>query len=724
MFCKHCGKQIPDDTKFCPYCGKQNTDSQNRQTENSKSEGRIPAVHPKSNPTGSGRRGSKIPLMAGLSVILLVLVIAVAILFASVLKGRKDSSDENTEEITAEAAGTSEASGIPGESAASDETDSTDEAANAIPPNSSEDDGNLFGNTHCYARAVSDGAYLYFRNALDKEKTYWVKNGEHDIHPLTDVYMKDLHYKDEWLYFSRTTEGDVAVGTRDNNIYRMKTDGSNNTNLTNLTFNNPQSWLSFETMSGGNCFFVYTDGKGISVDIGYAPENGGSSTFLTRIPAANVVDNPCVNVIGKDVYFLAKDGLHCVDINTKVDALVIPGFSCEEFIIYDGVIYFVTGERQGTADRHSVLSVINLDGTGRKELFVSPTRSGFSHERMQASIYQGNLYLLVRTSYAETPEMGCLYSLNSDGSDCKKLMEDISWFNIVDHTLYYRFIDSLNMTIEEQQFAPYYSVPFEDVKAGKGNTNKTQLFDVTPFKNGTFSESVSASSQSSSSQLPANIRSAYDAVMKYPQFAVSDLYDDNYMNWRISGSSSSSESNPSQFIDLGDYYEVTNCNVTVPNIISAEVVSQCAPGYTLTVQEQSSPTDSYTCTFIVGDLEVSYDGRSYYELNDPVYSQWAGGLWLLPDGSGYITVEDDALITALIYSGSLYFSKDCQVYGYGSSGGVSAVSIPFSYYITQPQSFENGYEYGYQYNQVSLYGYPVFDSETGLIVKYKEQYTP
>ena len=116
--------------------------------------------------------------------------------------------------------------------------------------------------------------------------------------------------------------------------------------------------------------------------------------------------------------------------------------------------------------------------------------------------------------------MGCLYSLNSDGSDCKKLMEDISWFNIVDHTLYYRFIDSLNMTIEEQQFAPYYSVPFEDVKAGKGNTNKTQLFDVTPFKNGTFSESVSASSQSSSSQLPANIRSAYDAVMKYPQLSL------------------------------------------------------------------------------------------------------------------------------------------------------------------------------------------------------------
>ena len=48
--------------------------------------------------------------------------------------------------------------------------------------------------------------------------------------------MKDFHFLDGWIYFSRTTEGDVPVGTRDNNIYRMRTDGSSVENLSNLLF--------------------------------------------------------------------------------------------------------------------------------------------------------------------------------------------------------------------------------------------------------------------------------------------------------------------------------------------------------------------------------------------------------------------------------------------------------------------------------------------------------
>ena len=35
---------------------------------------------------------------------------------------------------------------------------------NPVPAGSSQDEGNLFGNTHCYARMVSDGDTVYFRN--------------------------------------------------------------------------------------------------------------------------------------------------------------------------------------------------------------------------------------------------------------------------------------------------------------------------------------------------------------------------------------------------------------------------------------------------------------------------------------------------------------------------------------------------------------------------------
>ena len=483
MFCSKCGKQIPDNTKFCPYCGAQNQMY------------RPPAQNPyggagqpsPGRPSPSPKKKSRLPLILGLIVLFLVFFIAAFILFGvfsgnggseqpketltHISRGSQTGSSEaetpEAEDENSEAAAEAEDE----TEAAEDEGEEAEEAAFVIPPNTAEDDGNLFGNSHCYARIISDGTYLYFRNELDKERTYWVKKGETEAHPLSDVYMKDLHYKDGWIYYSRTTEGDIAQGTRDNNIYRMKTDGSGNTNLSNLTFDNPQCWLSFETMSNGRCFFVYTNGKGISVDIGYAPESGGSSVILASVPAANVVDNPCINVIGDNVYYLAGDGLHCVSISTQADTVVLPGFSCREYMIYGGVIYFW----ENASDGHAVLSSVNLDGTGRTELFRS-SDSEFSEESMQINIYQGDIYVLLHSGYPDGTKNGRLYQMELDGSKAQEQMDGISWFNIVEDTLYYRLIDTEETPSSASDDSAYYYTPFDSVTEGTGKEDGTGLF--------------------------------------------------------------------------------------------------------------------------------------------------------------------------------------------------------------------------------------------------------
>ena len=530
--------------------------------------------------------------------------------------------------------------------------------------------------------------------------------------------MKDFHFLDGWIYFSRTTEGDVPVGTRDNNIYRMRTDGSSVENLSNLAFSNPQAWLSFETMAGGNCFFVYTDGNGTSVDIGCVPKDGGSSVILKAVQPASVVDNPCVNVVGSCVYFLEKDGLHCVDMDTLSDTLVIPGLSCEEYIIYDNAVYFVQGDRQGTADHHAVLSVVNLDGTGRRDLFISPTEPGFSGESMQMSIYRGMLYFLVTTSYAEYDPVSALYTASLDGSGSRKLMDNISWFNIVDDTLYYRPSYDVEANFIDSASAPYCYIPFREVTKGNGISASAELFDPEPYRKNEGSAASSGTASGNGLDLPADVMAAYRAAMAYPQFAV-DEKEESYVRdmWRVSAGLLDDDL-PSQFIDRGSYYEVTNAHIYIPHIIPVDTMRNLTTGSILTI----TPLGSSPMTFLVGELE-RHDYGTFYNLGTPGSSDYGESLLRLrPDGSGYITGASEATIDDTIYSGSLYFTKDCQVFNIG--GFYADPPISFSDYMTKVQDFnQDFYEYGYQQYGTSIYGYPVFDPATGFIVKYAEQFT-
>ena len=739
MFCRYCGKQIPDQAHFCPYCGNKNQASfpqpgqgqQSRQEQQSQQEQQSrqeqqswqsqqsgPLESPSSGYKKTKGTKGRFPLL--IAVILLAAIGAAALVFSHLSKGKPSAApiESSSEPSSQTASEEREPLKETEEERTEENTDLPEGASVAVPPNSAEDEGNLFGNSHCYARLVSDGTYLYFRNALDRERTYWIEKGETEAHLLTDIYMKDFHFLDGWIYFSRTTHGDVPVGTRDNNIYRMRTDGSSVENLSNLAFSNPQAWLSFETMAGGNCFFVYTDGNGTSVDIGCVPKDGGSSVILKAVQPASVVDNPCVNVVGSCVYFLEKDGLHCVDMDTLSDTLVIPGLSCEEYIIYDNAVYFVQGDRQGTADHHAVLSVVNLDGTGRRDLFISPTEPGFSGESMQMSIYRGMLYFLVTTSYAEYDPVSALYTASLDGSGSRKLMDNISWFNIVDDTLYYRPSYDVEANFIDSASAPYCYIPFREVTKGNGISASAELFDPEPYRKNEGSAASSGTASGNGLDLPADVMAAYRAAMAYPQFAV-DEKEESYVRdmWRVSAGLLDDDL-PSQFIDRGSYYEVTNAHIYIPHIIPVDTMRNLTTGSILTI----TPLGSSPMTFLVGELE-RHDYGTFYNLGTPGSSDYGESLLRLrPDGSGYITGASEATIDDTIYSGSLYFTKDCQVFNIG--GFYADPPISFSDYMTKVQDFnQDFYEYGYQQYGTSIYGYPVFDPATGFIVKYAEQFT-
>ena len=230
---------------------------------------------------------------------------------------------------------------------------------------------------------------------------------------------------------------------------------------------------------------------------------------------------------------------------------------------------------------------------------------------------------------------------------------------------------------------------------------------------------------------------AYNAAMRYPDLQISldeirpDPYPDNGPAWIIDGSSSSYWSDtPSELVDHGDYYEVTNSFIYAPYVVPADVVEQMAPGYEFTVSLTDADGNETAQTFTAaGD-----GGTGYLELaSEQAYNGEADAyLDVQEDGSGLIrSYMGDWLFYDTIYSGSLYFAKDCSVYGALSSdeafGGKEPIT--FEEYATAPPAITytpeghmTGFQHGNQNGTFRVYGTPVFDPDTGLIVEYLEMY--
>jgi hypothetical protein len=298
--------------------------------------------------------------------------------------------------------------------------------------NTAVNDGNLVGNMVCYGRMVNNGDVYYFRNPKDQERIYSVDMSGNVSRISGDIFMKDMHILNGNIYYANTTTGDQKdTNFTDRNLYRYSISTGENTRLTDLGFGTgDDSWLSFESLVDNYCYFSYSNGQDGIYHICRVNTDGQDFTELFTIPAGQNVGNPNVSVVDKRyVYFLTKDGFNYYDMETKQNTVAIPGFDCQNYIIYDGTLYYT--------EEDPYLRSSDLTG-GNQKIVYDGSRLGFAADSVQFNIYENTIYVLEK-SYEQ--KMGSLKKMNMDGSNVVDIAEDIKWFNIVNGNVFLRYWD-------------------------------------------------------------------------------------------------------------------------------------------------------------------------------------------------------------------------------------------------------------------------------------------
>ena len=298
--------------------------------------------------------------------------------------------------------------------------------------NTAVNDGNLVGNMVCYGRMVNNGDVYYFRNPKDQERIYSVDMSGNVSRISGDIFMKDMHILNGNIYYANTTTGDQKdTNFTDRNLYRYSISTGENTRLTDLGFGTgDDSWLSFESLVDNYCYFSYSNGQDGIYHICRVNTDGQDFTELFTIPAGQNVGNPNVSVVDKRyVYFLTKDGFNYYDMENKQNTVAIPGFDCQNYIIYDGTLYYT--------EEDPYLRSSDLAG-GNQKIVYDGSGLGFAADSVQFNIYENTLYVLEK-SYEQ--KMGSLKKMNMDGSNVVDIAEDIKWFNIVNGNVFLRYWD-------------------------------------------------------------------------------------------------------------------------------------------------------------------------------------------------------------------------------------------------------------------------------------------
>ena len=298
--------------------------------------------------------------------------------------------------------------------------------------NTAVNDGNLVGNMVCYGRMVNNGDVYYFRNPKDQERIYSVDMSGNVSRISGDIFMKDMHILNGNIYYANTTTGDQKdTNFTDRNLYRYSISTGENTRLTDLGFGTgDDSWLSFESLVDNYCYFSYSNGQDGIYHICRVNTDGQDFTELFTIPAGQNVGNPNVSVVDKRyVYFLTKDGFNYYDMETKQNTVAIPGFDCQNYIIYDGTLYYT--------EEDPYLRSSDLAG-GNQKIVYDGSGLGFAADSVQFNIYENTLYVLEKSN---AQKMGSLKKMNIDGSNVVDIAEDINWFNIVNGNVFLRYWD-------------------------------------------------------------------------------------------------------------------------------------------------------------------------------------------------------------------------------------------------------------------------------------------
>lgn len=113
----------------------------------------------------------------------------------------------------------------------------------------------------------------------------------------------------------------------------------------------------------------------------------------------------------------------------RENSVVIPGFDCQNYIIYDGTLYYT--------EEDAYLRSSDLAG-GNKKIVYDGSSLGFKVDHVQFNIYENNIYVLEK-SYDQ--KMGSLKRMSMDGSNVVDIADDIKWFNIVNGNVFLRYWD-------------------------------------------------------------------------------------------------------------------------------------------------------------------------------------------------------------------------------------------------------------------------------------------
>ena len=724
MFCPECGKENVDNARFCSGCGVKLADG---------GSGAGGTVRPPSSPGGPGNRTAIIAaaVVAGVAALALVILLVV---FVAVPAFKKDGGKkESSAAVTTAVDGKSDQT----EAAKKTEEDVKTAAEEpALPPVSALSDGNLFGNSHCYARMVSDGQTLYFRNPLDNEMTYRMEEDGTEAEPFGEFYMKDMQLWNGYIYYCRTSKGDVSGAEPDRNIYRVKLDGTGGQKLTQIEYGDREAWLSFDTIVDGKCYFTYSDGFRDGYHIGAAETNGTGFTDMYFIEPFNCKGLPTLNVVDGKIYYKAKDGLNCLDIATNWNELVIPGFDCEEYIIYGGNIYYSVNANQG--ENVAKVRRMSLDGSGDETLFV-PTESWVQY--IQVNIYRDKLYFIGLLEDPHVESQGTIYSCNLDGSEARPLVEHATWFNIVNGRLYYRYADGSNL--EASRTEPFYSADIGELEKASdaAAVQGRRLFDPASYNTGwvqvgevwyyydqnhqmvkgqwlTIDGKDYCFDADGRLYVNTTTPDGYqvDGNGVYVPFKADYAYVVNANRSRKLYLSSSGKEGGTQAIDHGSYYEVTECAILADSQYDMSVMEGKRVGDTVQLRYAvyrikditpwaSGEGEYVEVEYLSGEVDDNYFtlGRSY--------------------DCNYYTLSGDSDITEkdTLYTGSVYFSKDCLVEVRNPWADWEGHTVNVWDYLTKDNQ-EVGSEHGLSsYFGLSLWGDFDIDS-SGLIISYEEYF--
>ncbi len=182
-------------------------------------------------------------------------------------------------------------------------------------------------------------------------------------------------------------------------------------------------------------------------------------------------------------------------------------------------------------------------------------------------------------------------------------------------------------------------------------------------------------------------------------------------------------------IEHDDCFEVTGCTLTIDDDpLSASAVQGKNAGDVIIIDglryQVTNPAAGYggdtvevQCLENLGARGLA--ANQYYEVKIEAAE------WLSKDGDVYwpSMANDYRLTRSPLYTGSIYFAKDCKVLGTGMGGG-GRKEMPVRDYLMNIHDFDDlSFQYGRTPYRFSLYGDITVDGR-GYVTQYQETYTP